>query len=41
MSLKLNASIQVFEAGDLWDFHVNQGNGRGKVQFTPWKKPLN
>ena len=37
MSLSLNASPQVHEAANLWEFHVAQSHGRKRVHFTPWK----
>ena len=40
MSLRLNASVQIFDAADIWNFHVKQINGRGKVQLVPWKKSV-
>ncbi|GKD45057.1 hypothetical protein Tco_1269702 [Tanacetum coccineum] len=33
MSLSLNNSTQVSEAASLWNFHVDRGMGRKKVQF--------
>ena len=36
MSLKIKASVQVFDAADVWDFHVKRINGRDKVKFVPW-----
>ncbi|GJU52774.1 RNA-directed DNA polymerase, eukaryota, reverse transcriptase zinc-binding domain protein [Tanacetum coccineum] len=38
MSLILKNSSQVFEAADIWKFHVNIVPGAKKVQFSPWEK---
>ena len=35
MSLSLKASPQVYEAANIWKFHVVQSMGRKRVRFKP------
>ena len=37
MSLSVNASLQVFEAVNIWGFHVHQSKGRKRVNFSSCK----
>ncbi|PWA73751.1 reverse transcriptase zinc-binding domain-containing protein [Artemisia annua] len=40
MGLTLKASTHVFDAAKLWEFHVKQVNGKGRVKFVPWKNTV-
>ena len=37
MSLSLNPSFQVYDAADMWEFHVTSLPGRKRVKFSSWK----